>query len=258
VSFLSRDPAAARADYEKCLQVREALYRAKPDSPRHKRELAAACGNFGDVHVRSGDPEAARRQYDRALTLCRELANADPQNVDFRRDLGVALYRLGTLCQSIHDAAGAEKYYGECARIREDLAAKDPKNNLRQVELMRILPHVGRHARAAAIAEKLRATTAPDTELLFEIGCGYALCADGVAPGKDAGELSAEDRALRQRYAAAAVAALADAVARGYTDAVTLEVEPDLQFLRGDPTFQELLTKVRAAAGARAATRARP
>jgi serine/threonine-protein kinase len=258
ISFLSRDPAAARTYYEKCLQVREALHRAKPDSPRHKRELAAACGNFGDVHVRSGDPEAARRQYDRALTLCRELANADPQNVDFRRDLGVALYRLGTLCQSIHDAAGAEKYYGECARIREDLAAKDPKNNLRQVELMRILPHVGRHARAAAIAEKLRATTAPDTELLFEIGCGYALCADGVAPGKDAGELSAEDRALRQRYAAAAVAALADAVARGYTDAVTLEVEPDLQFLRGDPTFQELLTKVRAAAGARAATRARP
>jgi serine/threonine-protein kinase len=242
VSFLSRDTAGARTYYEKCLQVREALYRANPDSPAQKRELAAACGNFGDVNLRSGDPAAARRQYDHSLALSRELAEADPQNADAQRDLGMALYRLGTLARHEHDAAGAENHFRDCLRIREALAAKDLKNDRRQAELMRVLPHGGQHVRAAAIAEKLRTGT-PDTELLTEIACVYALCSRAAAA----------DRPLQERYAAAAVAALADAVAHGYTDVVTLEVEPDLEPLHAEPAYQELLKKAQAAAQARLA-----
>jgi hypothetical protein len=170
------------------------------------------------------------------------LAEADPQNAEAQRDLGMALYRLGTFTRRDHDVAGAERLFRECLRIREDLAAKDPKNDRRQTELMRVLPHDGQHGRAAASADKLRTGTL-DTELLTEIACVYALCSRAAA----------DDRALQDRYAAAAVAALADAVARGYTDVVTLEVEPDLEPLHTYPAYQELLNKAQTAEKARLA-----
>ena len=173
--------------------------------------------------------------------MSRELAGADPQNADARRDVAVALYRLGTLSWLVNDAAGAKDRFGECLRIREDLLAKDAANNRRQVDVMRVLPHCGQHVRAAEIAGKLRAGKL-DAELLLDIACGYALCADAVA-----GEKPSHDR-----YAAAAVAALTDAVAQGYTDAVTLETEPDLRPLRGDADYQVLVAKVRTAAEAKA------
>jgi tetratricopeptide (TPR) repeat protein len=238
VSFLSRDQAAARAYYEKCLAVREGLYRASPDSPRPKAELAAACGNFGDMYLRSNDFGAARPQYDRCLALNRELADLDRQNTDYQRNLAMSLYRLGTLARCAGDREAAAAAFGECLQIREALSAKDAKNVARQVELMRVLPHGGEHVRAAAIAEQLRAGR-PDQELLFEIACGYAQSAAAVGGPDDAG--------LRDKYTAAAVAALADAVARGYRDVVALETEPDLRQLHADPGYQELLKKVQAA-----------
>jgi hypothetical protein len=105
---------------------------------------------------------------------------------------------------------------------------------------MRVLPHGGQHERAAQIADKLR-TGKPDSEMLFEIACGYALCA---AAARD------DDGSARERYVAAAVAALTDAVARGYSDGVALETEPDLRALHGDSGYQALVAKVRSAAKA--------
>jgi serine/threonine-protein kinase len=250
VGSLSRDPVAARTYYAKCLRIREALLQAHPDSRAAKREYAATSGNFGDICVRSGDPEAARPPYERSLALFRALADADPQNADARRDLATALYRVATVCQMVNDASGAAERFGECLRIREDLASKDTKNNRRQAELMRALPHVGQHARAATIAETLRSGK-PDAELLLDIACGYALCADAVVKGRGPEEPSPDEQARRDRYLAAAVKALKDTVAQGYTDAVTLETEPDLRALRSDPTFQGLLSEVRKAAEAR-------
>jgi hypothetical protein len=193
------------------------------------------------MHLRSGDLEAARVQYTRTLALTRALAESDRQNAVYQRDLGMALYRLGTLARSAGDPAAVD-HFRECLQIREDLAAKDPNNAHRQVELMRALPSGGHHARAAAIAEKLRAGK-PDSELLFEIACGYALCA-----------AAADEKRLQGQYAAAAVAALNEAVARGYTDIVALETEPDLRSLHSDAGYQLLLAKVRTAAATRSAT----
>jgi tetratricopeptide (TPR) repeat protein/tRNA A-37 threonylcarbamoyl transferase component Bud32 len=242
VGSLTRDQPAAKTYYEMCLKVFEASYKAHPESANSKRQLAAAIGNFGDLLVRTGDFGSARKQFDRSLALSRALSDADPQNAEARRDLAAALYRLGTLSWLVKDAAGAKDRFGECLRIREDLLAKDAANNRRQVDVMRVLPRCGQHARAAEIAGKLRAGK-PDAELLLDIACGYALCADAVAAEKP----------LRDRYTAAAVAALTDAVAQGYTDAVTLETEPDLRPLRDDMAYQALLAKVRAAAEAKAA-----
>jgi serine/threonine-protein kinase len=243
-SFLSRDPAGARDYYQKGLGLREALFRAHPDMPAVKRALATTRGNFGDVALRSGDLPAARQQYTEALTLCRELADADPQNVVARRDLGMALYRLGILGRLSNDAAVATTNFDECLKVREGLASNDANNILRQVELMRVLPHCGQATRAVEIAVRLRAGK-PDAELLVEIAYGYSESAGAVADEAKGGMLTPDEQALRDRYVAAAVAALSDAATRGYKDAVTLETDPDFWPLRGRAAFEELLTKMR-------------
>jgi hypothetical protein len=113
------------------------------------------------------------------------------------------------------------------------LAAKDAKNDRRQVELMLALPHCGEHARAAAIADKLR-TGAPDAEILCEVARGYALCA------RSAGG----DAKLSGGYAAKALDALREAAGRGYKDAVSIETDPDLDAIRSLPGYAAVLDQL--------------
>jgi serine/threonine-protein kinase len=234
-SSLSGDNVAARSFYEKCLQIREALFAANPDKPAAKRALAASSGNFGDISVRAGDLPAARHQYERSLGLYRELADSDPQNADARRNLANAFYRLGTLARLESDPAAAQSNFRNCLNIRQELAEKDPKNERCQVELMRVLPHCGQSARAAQIAERLRAGK-PDPEMLIEIACAFAQCASAT---------TAADPALGERYTAAAVASVSGAVAGGYKDVVTLRTEPDLKSLSNNPEFEAFISKIK-------------
>ena len=76
---------------------------------------------------------------------------------------------------------------------------------------IRALAREGRHAAAAATAGKLH-DLAPTPDNLYNAACGYALCVSAVAPGKPPEKLSAEEKAARDRYAARAVALLADAI----------------------------------------------
>src|SRR5262249_46902886 len=72
----------------------------------------------------------------------------------------------------------------------------------------------GRHADAAATAEKLRALAPADCTTLYNVACCYALCVAGVAPRKAPDQLSAEEAGARGRYTTRALANLAEAVRR--------------------------------------------
>jgi hypothetical protein len=67
-----------------------------------------------------------------------------------------------------------------------------------------------------------------------------------VAPIKPVTEITADEWAPGDRYGAAAIAALGDAVGLGYTDLVTLNVEPDLEPIRNRQDFKKLIANLEA------------
>jgi hypothetical protein len=99
----------------------------------------------------------------------------------------------------------------------------------------------GRPADAAATAEKLRERAAGNADRLVSVARCYGLCVRAVEGGKPAAALTAEEQALRKRYAGAAVAALAEA-ARLNPKAITgLEMLQELDPIRDEEGFQKLV-----------------
>jgi hypothetical protein len=188
--------------------------------------------------MRTGNAAAARPLLARALAILADLVKAAPDNVDYERYLGLAHYRMATLARRTGDDATAERSNQACLDIRQKLAAKDPNNVRRQMELLLILPRCGQHAGAAERAARLEGGPNVDRELLVEVAQCYAQCAA-------AAELKAEDSRLRQEYLDRAVAAIRQALAKGFKDAVMLETEPDLDPLRSHPGFQAVLVQLK-------------
>jgi hypothetical protein len=94
---------------------------------------------------------------------------------------------------------------------------------------------------AATFAAELRQGFDKDSSYLFQVACGYALAAAGVGHGKSERKISSEERAQRQRYLDLALESLRQATAKGYEDIRSLRTEPDLDPLRQEPGFQQLL-----------------
>ena len=94
---------------------------------------------------------------------------------------------------------------------------------------MRNLARGGRDAEAVTRARALRKRMADIAEFLFQVACCYGRCAGGA------------DGNLRQQYTTQGMEALREAVKRGYKDAVVLRTEPDLEALRADPAYQQVL-----------------
>src|SRR5262249_22792454 len=113
-----------------------------------------------------------------------------------------------------------------------------------QKELMLAQARCGRHAEAAAIAQKLEPGTR-DPNLLFFVACGYALSAGAL-------RASATDEALARKYLDSAFAVLTRGVQNGWKDLAGLQTDPDLEPLRSDPRYPALVEQVRRAAGATA------
>ncbi len=164
------------------------------------------------------------------LAAIEKRAKADPTNTDTQTRLAETLYYEATCVLYSGDAAGAAAGYRRCLEIREMLAA-EPGAKMPQVELMLARARCGQHARAVAITAKLVATDPKDEQIYVQAACGYALAAG--AAGSDA--------ALARRYTDSAVDCLRTAKARGWTDVVTLETDPDLEPIRDDPAVRAVL-----------------
>jgi serine/threonine-protein kinase len=231
VGFRSRELSAAKENFEQALVVCDRVFRANPQKPLYKWDLANTLGNFGVFDVRTRRLDEAHTHYGRYLSLMQELADPDPKNAFYQRYLGLAYYRSATLARLQNDADAAHRCNEKCLQIREKLAAADAKSERRRIELMLVLPRCGQHAKAAEEAAKLRKSNSADREVLVEIAQCYAQCAAAV-PGEPA---------LARQYREKAHEALTQALAQGYKDLVILETEPDLDALRDQPTFRALL-----------------
>ena len=286
VSLELGDARAARDAYKRGLEVARRLAEADPASAVAQRDLSISYNKVGNAALRLGDTRAAGDAYRKALGIRRRLAEADPDSAQAQTDLAVSHYKLGQCHQQELQFPEAAACYGRalealrrleqagklrgqpryagwqktfqqslafCQAAQQaiadlDFALKQPPALVPRLLDVRVraLARAGRHADAAATAERLHDREPKGPDNLYNAACAYALCVTAVAPGKAPEQLSAEEKAARERYAARAVAVLREAVGRGFKDAVRVKAAADLETLCGREDFKKLLVELEA------------
>ena len=100
----------------------------------------------------------------------------------------------------------------------------------------RLRIQAGRIGDAAQAAAKLCELGSATAAQLYNAACVYSLAAAAVAKGKP--QLSADDQAVRDGYADAAVAVLGRAVAAGYNDLAHMKSDSDLDAIRSHAGYK--------------------
>jgi serine/threonine protein kinase len=225
----------ARDYYFKSLALREALATADPDNVRAQAELAAICGNLGLTGEQDLDFSQARPWFERSLSILHQL--------DARGKLkGQVRYQ-----KWIKDTTGKIAMCRAIEPAVEDLdfALAQPPELMPILLLYRsqILARQGQLDKAAATAEKLRSLFPNDPEQLYAVVRCYTLAVASVAPGKSIGQLTSAEAALRAQFTSKAIDCLTKAVQVGFADWSMLEIDSDLDPIRQETAFQELIAQ---------------
>jgi serine/threonine-protein kinase len=239
----------SRVYYQKCEDVREAILRddeedvqrlkqigkARAPDYRLMGDLAEFQQMYGGMLLALGAPLAdALPHIDRAIELSRRVLEID-KSAEPQQNLAKSLYARGVVAARGGDRVTAGKCFDECLEIREALAAKDARSYRKKLDLLVVLARVGKHPRAAQLAEQLRSGHEKNTDFLIHAARCYAQCALAVP----------SDLTLRPRYLELALAALQSALKNGYKDIIVLETNPDLDPIRGSAAFKKMIDEVK-------------
>jgi tetratricopeptide (TPR) repeat protein len=229
------DPAKARQLYLKGLEIAERLATLEPDNNTFLHDLSVFFGRMGGLDERR-DPAKAREWYLKGLDIRQRLAALEPDNTTFLCDLSISCVNLGELALRLGcDDPGV--WFDRAIPIRRTLVAQEPEDADLWERLARAC-----HLRGAWGLRQNRG----DEHGGFRDECFQALDRAEViaSPTAQTGYLRACACALAGD-SQAALAALAQAVERGYDDADEALDERDLETLRSDPRFQELIAEMR-------------
>jgi eukaryotic-like serine/threonine-protein kinase len=244
------DPAAARGYNERSAELTESILAERPQNFGILYNLVRARNNSGMLLYPMGhDPAGAREYHRKALALMNRWLEAEPANAEALQRLATTLYYEATCALKSGDRAGAAAGYRRCLEIREKLAT-DPTAKMPRIAMMVALARCGQHARAAAIARDLVARPPENEMVYFEAACGFALSAGAL---RDQGRptiltaggppLAAAIDALIRDDTNRAIDCLRKAKARGYSDVIGLETDPDLEPIQDDPAFRALIAE---------------
>jgi tetratricopeptide (TPR) repeat protein len=267
--------------YSEGLKLAEADAAADRGNAEKQRILPMFYTHLGEVSAKLADIPRAAVYYRKGLELAQTQATADRDNPEAAWSVAFLYFRLGELDQECFAYGNALESYQRAWPILQRLAAEgkvlgQPRDAqlLRTVEkhiaLCRAAPRAlddldfalkqpfdiarpllaarvaalarcGRHVEAAATADKLCGLIPKKPFILYSTACAYAQCIFAVTVPKPADHLTAAERMACERYAAAAVDLLREAIRAGYRDKRTLRKNPDLEPLRQREDFQTLV-----------------
>jgi len=191
---IAGDPAAAARYYERSIEIREEILRARPEDMAVRRDLLVVYGNYSSL-LETGwgeNPERraeARAYCEKSVALARELVKAAPHDMTAQYDLGVALSRLGMVEPAAQDVSQS------LDTLREAIALIEPifNGNARSASIAeqlavaqefagRRLQSLGQTAAAAEQFRKSMATVGP----CAAVQSGFAYCVQQLFTDEEA------------------------------------------------------------------------
>jgi tetratricopeptide (TPR) repeat protein len=232
----------AAKHFEASVALLSELSGESPDVKRYKRKLVEVAVEVGDLYFFRGATERAKQFYSNAVPAAEAVSetNASSFNLDL---VAMCYYRVGTAFLRLGNSTDADANYTKCLAVRERQSMLYP--NTVKSPLMLTEARCGRHVEAASHAREVRASNPKNVTRLIEVACCYALCRDAVVHGKEAAEVSSEDRDLQVGYLNQAIYTLREAMDYGYRNVGELESEPDLDPIRSAPEFVAILQELK-------------
>jgi tetratricopeptide (TPR) repeat protein/tRNA A-37 threonylcarbamoyl transferase component Bud32 len=236
--------------FAEAVDVERKLAATTPVSRSFRQKLALNLSREGIRLTRAGRPAEAEKRYRQALALLDPLVTDSPEAAEYHNDLGGVLVNLAGALVNLRDLAGARQVLEQARPHHEAALRARPgetlyrqfSNNQRKV-LAKVLLDQNDHAAAAAAAEAwLRDPLDPAADM-YAAARTLACC---VPLAERDGNLPEAERRVRSRsYTDRALAALREAVAKGYKDPGPLEKDPSWEPLRLRPEFAEVLGRLR-------------
>jgi serine/threonine-protein kinase len=244
----------AEGEYRQALALYQRLADDFPAVPAHRYELAKSYGNLGILLTTMGRDREAEGEYRKALALQRRLVADSPAVPNYHNDLAGTLVNLAQFSAGLRDFAGARRLLEEALPHHQAALKANPRHPVYRAyfrdntrTLTDTLLHLGDHAAAAAAADRLAGMAVDPPNDLYKAAC---FLSRGVPLAEQDGQLpEARRKELAKDYAGRALAALRQAVAKGYKDAALLRKDPDLDPLRTREAFRKLLAELEKANG---------
>jgi serine/threonine-protein kinase len=242
-------PKDAEAAYHDALDIYKALAKEFPKAPQHRLEVARAQHNLADLLKDMKRAKEAETAFREALALFESLVAEFPTVTHYQCMLGTTLYGLADLAHDRKEHATAHQLL-ERARPYLQKALEDyPRNGyyrqafsahreLLASTLLDLGEHVGT-AEAAADLARIAFEPADDAYKAAGFFCRCSALAE-----KDTKLPQARRQELAGSYAEQALAALRQALAKGYKDLANLKKDKDLDPLRSRDDFRKLLAKL--------------
>jgi tetratricopeptide (TPR) repeat protein len=218
---LRRSGEQRREDFERALEGRLRLVEDFPRVAAYRRALAGDYASLGS-HVTDTDLARSQECYAASAQHLRRLVAAAPGNAEDQSQLGASLNNLALRLQGGPRWRECRALYEEAVVHQKEALKAAPGNGTYQTFLRKhygnlcgILPRMGLHAEAAAVADDLARASADTPEGLWRAGVTYAWCM--MLAGRDAG-LGAGREAAVARYAVRANDLYDQAIQKGVND----------------------------------------
>jgi tetratricopeptide (TPR) repeat protein len=118
----------ARHQYERAVDITEAIMKAQPDSLDAKVGLFQAARGLGRVQFALHNPADARRSAHTALAAIEHQARADPTNAALGREVAACHELIAAASVELHDLSTARDAFGQMAAVVESYARADSPN----------------------------------------------------------------------------------------------------------------------------------
>lgn len=242
---------------EKAAAIRRSLLKAEPKNLLYKLELSRILGRLGDAFFFAGKLADARKNYDESLALTRELSTPE-ELLAIQRAHALNLYKSATASLKLGDRDLARKLFDECLAIREQLSRARPTDLNNSIGLMLTLARCGKIPEARTKAENvLKVANAQKKgspvagNLQIQSSSALAIASDNVDRDKPLEKWSANQLSERKALQDRSLEILGMAIESGFKDVYHLENDPDLDGIRRDPKFGEILKKMKSAPGSK-------
>jgi tetratricopeptide (TPR) repeat protein len=238
------NPQAAERAFRNALEADEEMLRntpaRMPNAGLVKTDVGIVRMYLGDFQLMvQKDAVKAWPEYETAMAIFGEELAKTPDSLDLRQRVAAMHYRLAIAAEKRADAALAAgglaaaglsvKHHAACYEMRVDLAKIDPKDTQGQIELLLAEARTGRLDDAERTAKRL--IDLKEGYVLFQVVCGLSVASERAGPNAE-------------NFRTQAFQVLGKMIDNGWNDRGSLLHDPDLDAIRADKRFGELLARI--------------
>jgi non-specific serine/threonine protein kinase/serine/threonine-protein kinase len=251
----------ATAALEQAVELLESVTKKRPDLPDQAYELAMFQSDLSSFQQMADKLDSALASARKSVAILERLDQQYPSVLNYRRGLGSAYNMMSEIHRRRREMAEAIAFAQQARTLFEQLGAEHPDDLYARIELAKSHTMIGRMLQQTGEpVEALRSFRLAidlyesidnlDPRNAYNLVCNLALCIRliGMKIGSEnspaSANLSKSDQRRRQVYGDRAVEVLRRAVANGFPNAETLQVDADIDSIRDRSDFQSLKKNV--------------